>query len=131
MVGTAKYGLTELKNLVLRYRAGEDTLWFSAPSRSIDYVVQVVACDEQKAEEMILAGLCLLEPGDFSSRVMQWDMLCDVYGLENSEGHKWYVKFALSQDDSLPVLEQISFHPLEKDLKVADGRYLKVTFIPS
>ncbi len=42
MGGTPAFGLKKLKEAVRRYIDGEDTLWFSATSRSIDYTVNAI-----------------------------------------------------------------------------------------
>ena len=49
-----------------------------------------------------------------------WESICDEYGLEGYLGYNWYVKFTIEESE----LEQISFHPCEKDMTLANGRTL-------
>ena len=46
--------------------------------------------------------------------------ICDEYGLEGYLGYNWYVKFTIEESE----LDQISFHPCEKDMTLANGRTL-------
>lgn len=124
-----KFDLGEVKKLILSYRRGEsNALWFSARTRSIDSVINVFSCNETAAESIILDGLMTLESADFCRSHLQWESIVDEYGLENYLGFNWYIKFTLDDEEGIKSLEQISFHPLEKEMKLADGRNLKVNF---
>lgn len=125
MEGAGRYSLQELKDLVVEYRSGNgEALWFSARSRSLDCVVRVLSCTEVAAECTILDGLVRLKDSDFCRSRLQWDDVVDEYGLENYCGQNWYIKFMICQDDTKSI-EQISFHPLEKDMILANGKILR------
>ncbi len=120
-----KYSLAVVKNLVDQYKQGNNTaLWFSARSRSLDAVVKVLFCNEVDAETKILDGLLRLKESDFCRSNIQWNTVVDEYGLENYLGYNWYIKFTIERQSSVETLEQISFHPLEKNMRLADGREL-------
>lgn len=122
-----KYSLAVVKQLVDQYKQGNNTaLWFSARSRSLDAVVKVLSCNDVDAETTILDGLLKLKDSDFCRSNMQWNTFVDEYGLENYLGINWYIKFTIEQN-GVETLEQISFHPLEKNMRLADGRQLTAT----
>jgi hypothetical protein len=79
------------------------------------------------AETKILDGLLKLKESDFCRSNMQWNTVVDEYGLENYFGINWYIKFTIEHESGVEILEQISFHPLEKKMRLADGRELTVT----
>ena len=123
-----KFDLEEVKRLITLYWKGNSsTLWFSARSRSIDSVIKVLLCNETEAEKTILDGLMKLKNTDFCRSKMQWDTIVDEYGLEDYHDLNWYIKFSICHDDGQNTLEQISFHPLEKEMRLIDERNLKVT----
>ena len=125
-----KFDLEEVKQLVEAYLRGENGVWFSARSASIDYVVKVLLCDVGEAESVIVKGLLRLQPDDFHKRVLivKWDnVVADEYGLENYLGHNWYIKFLVEDDGGEKVLNEVSFHPTEDEMRLADGRTLSVT----
>lgn len=125
----ARFDLKEVQKLIESYIAGEDTLWFSAKSRSVSYVVDVLFCTDNEAEDVVLRGILQLNPSDFARTVtLKWGGVADEYGLEGYYGHNWYVKFAVDNEDGVRVLNEISFHPIEQALKLTDGKVLPVTY---
>lgn len=126
-----QFDLRDVKKLADEYFEGHKTVWFAAPSRSINYVVKVFHCSGKEAERIVLEGLKLLEKEDFSRSFLQWeDYLVDEYGLENYMGHNWYVKFTINNEGGAKILDEISFHPLEKSMSLSDGRTLDPTYEP-
>ena len=126
-----KYDLSQVKQIVEKFLAGDLTkLWFSARSRSVAQVMTILRCSEKEAEEKIAHAILRLEPADFSDNNFQWGITNDIYGLENYEDHNWYLKFNILNEDGLESVNQISFHPVEDFLLVANGRVLKVTYKP-
>jgi hypothetical protein len=132
MSTTPKFELNIVKQIVQNFLAGnENSIWFSAPPRSTNYVIAIFLCTEEEARTKITQGILSLKESDFSQRVVQWEAdIADVYGLENYLGHNWYVKFLITYDDDEQILEEISFHPLEKKLTLANGKILTVTYTP-
>ena len=79
-----------------------------------------MAVTEDVVEALILRGIKALTDAHFVQRVIQWDdpkCVADVYGI-TFEGCPWYVKFLIDEEG---ILEQISFHPPEKDLMTVGG----------
>lgn len=113
-----KFNLDEVKQLARDWSEGKYCGWFSAPSCSVDYVIHVFACTQAEAETIILNGILRLDHKDFSRRISMWGSVADEYALEGYCRNNWYIKFMV--EDS--VLEQISFHPCEKNMTLADGR---------
>lgn len=97
---------------------GKQCGWFSAPSCSIDYLIHIYECTQVEAETIILRGILKLQNEDFNRRISMWGKVADEYGLEGYLTYNWYVKFMIEDGD----LEQISFHPCEKDMTLANGR---------
>lgn len=129
MAQTAKYPLDDVKALVEEYLAGNRrAAVFSAPPSSVKRVARVFVCDEGEAAKLIMRGILKLDDESFSRAFVQWEMVVDEYGLESFMGHNWYVKLAIVEEDGGRVLDEISFHPLDKPMKVADGRVLGVTW---
>ena len=121
-----KYDLAKVKQIAEQYLAGKrDVVLFSAPSRSLHCVVEVLLCDDEEAPNHIATGILNLEPQAFCERVLQWDTTMDVYGLEDFQNIDWYVKFCLEEIEGELHLEQVSFHPLEKPMRLADGRLIQ------
>jgi hypothetical protein len=120
-----KYTLDDVKKLIVEYRNGNNSsLWFAARTRSLDAVINVFMCNEKDAEKIILDGIFRLQNSDFCRSNLQWGLVMDEYGLESYLGHNWYIKFYISKEDGLEALEEVSFHPLEKDMHLTDGRIL-------
>jgi len=117
-VQTPKFDLDQVKQLAGEWMGGKHCGWFSATSCSVDYVIHVFECTQTEAEVIILDGILKLENADFSRRVSMWDSVADEYAIESYLGYNWYVKFMVEDGD----LEQISFHPCEKDMTLANGR---------
>jgi hypothetical protein len=135
--GTPKFDLAEVKRLAQDYLAGRKAsdgkraIRFTAPSRSTEAVITVLYCTVELANRKIATGLLSLEGKDFSERKLQWSEVFDVYGLEAYEGHNWYVKFCIAvEDGGVEYVEEVSFHPLEQVMVLADGRTLAVTYQP-
>ena len=128
MATDPRYDLDEVKRIVREYIAGDHTLVkFSAPRRSVDVVVTALKCSAHQATQKIATGLLTLSEGDFSERVWQWNDVYDAYGLENYEGHNWYIKYCVVTEEG-KYIEQVSFHPVQRELKLPDGRTLSVTY---
>jgi hypothetical protein len=122
----ARYDLNRVKGLAQGYLNGKlDSINFTAPRRSTEQVVQVLSCSNEVANQTIARGLLLLQEKDFHARVLQWNEVYDVYGLENYEEHNWYVKFCVVAD-GIQYIEEVSFHPLEKEMIFFDGRKMPV-----
>jgi len=80
--------------------------------------------DTDTAEKYILKGLQTLNDLDFSSSFLQWGMVLDIYGKQ-IDGFNWYIKFGIEQDEAdQDRLSEVSFHPIEDDLKLASGKTL-------
>lgn len=61
---------------------------------------------------------------DFCEQKYQWDEVYDVYGLSFG-GECWYVKFLLAEDEQGEFVDQVSFHPIEKDMTLANNKVLR------
>jgi hypothetical protein len=120
-VSKSRYDLGIVKKLVREWMDGEDKGWFSAPSCSVDYVIHVFECTQVEAEETILVGILMLESSNFIRRIYVWGSVADEYGLQSYLGHNWYIKFVVEDGE----LEQISFHPSEKEMRLANGRAIR------
>lgn len=113
----ATYSLDEVFRLI-----GAGKIAFSAPSRSTWQVITAYAGtatpkDEEGARGFICEGLKQLKPENFCGSQMQWgDLVVDKYGLI-FDGRPWFTKFAVTEGE----LEEISFHPPEKELKTLGG----------
>jgi len=101
----------------------------SAKSRSVDAVIWAFRGSSNpksvsEAVKFILDGIKALDDGAFVQSAVQWgDPKCiaDIYGLI-FEGKPWFVKFLIDENG---ILEEISFHPPEKDLKTVSGRKIQ------
>ncbi len=127
-----KYSLDDVKALVQKALDGDHSkVWFSGRSRSIDYVIHVYQCTEGKAEHIVLRGLLKLQPDNFVKSVMMQPapdlFIADEYGLEQYEGHNWYIKLVIEDDQGDRYVTSISFHPVERPLTLANGKELEVT----
>lgn len=122
-----KFDLAEVKLLAQKYLDGDlEKIKFTAPSKSVEAVVTVLMCAPNVATRIIATGLLMVNENDFHRRVWQWESIFDEYGLENFKGHNWYIKYCIVKD-GCDFIEQISFHPLTKEMRLPDGRILKVT----
>ena len=124
MAASPAHPLGEVKRLVNAYlQKGEDTVWFSAKSRSIDAVSEVYPqWTVAEIIRFILAAILTLTEGDFCSSNLQWggsNLVADVYALIY-DGKPWFVKFLVENS----CLEEISFHPPERPLKTASGKII-------
>lgn len=125
----AKYDLLEVKKIADECICGrKGAIYFSARTRSINSVSATLSCTFDEAKEFIIRGFIRLQPNDFSESVLLWGNVVDVYGLQCYLGHNWYVKFAIVEEGYGRIIDQISFHPVEKDLHLLDGRVLKPLF---
>jgi hypothetical protein len=120
----AKYELKEVFRLI-----GESKYWFSAPSRSVNEVIKVYSGSgspksNSEAEKFITDGVLTLTDGNFYQSATQWGMVVDIYGLIY-DGKPWYVKFAIADEEeggvTEPLLQEISFHPPEKEFVTSGG----------
>lgn len=109
--------------------------WFSAPSRSVNKVIEVYASSgkpktAEEAREFIIQGVLTLKDENFYQRGRQWEMVTDIYGLIY-DGHHWYVKLGVQDEETAdgktkePWLQEISFHPPEKPFKTLGGIEIK------
>jgi len=125
-ISKPKFSLTEVKRLAQEYLDGKRTIKFTAPRKSTEAVVAVLLCAANLANRKIATGLLALKEVDFHKRVWQWDDVFDEYGLENYEEYNWYVKFCIVNDEG-EYIEEVSFHPLDKEMILPDGRTLSVS----
>lgn len=98
------------------------------PTRSIHYTARVLKCTGTEAITHIISGLLKLKEVDFARTVMVFGEPKDEYGLEEYLEHNWYIKFSISEEDGEIFLDELSFHPNEQSLKLADGRILPATY---
>lgn len=122
----AKFELDTVQQKVSSWKGGNKNAgWFSMPNCSVDYVIHIFECSQAEAEEIIFDGLLRLEEDDFCRSIVIFDSeLADEYGLENYLGHNWYIKFMIGSDGEL---EELSFHPCERDMKLENGRTLNIS----
>ncbi len=77
-----------------------------------------------EAEAFILKAIRSLTEVHFCESVLQWNdpkCVADVYGF-NYDDRPWYVKFRINREDEDDAfLDEISFHPPEKEMKTVDG----------
>lgn len=101
-------------------------IWFSAPSRSLKPVLKIYQSeasgpkDPEEAKRFILRGIRSLKEENFVRTVIMWgdaNCLGDEYGLI-SDNRGWYAKFRIDEDGEL---DEISFHPPERELKTVGG----------
>jgi hypothetical protein len=122
-----KFDLNVVKSLFQRFMEGEeDCVWFSCLLRSTERVSKIFECTVDEAIILIHKGINQLSNEDFCKRIIMWgDSTCiaDEYGTEFAD-HNWYVKLMI--EDDCP--DQISFHPLEKDMTLSNGKTLVVTY---
>lgn len=125
----AKYNLDDVRSLIADFMNGnDDAIWFSYFSRSIRPVMMLMKCSAENAENIIIKGLLKLENSGFVRSTVVFDEITDEYALENYHDHNWYIKFSVALDDGNPYLNQLSFHPLERPLKLQNSRILPVTY---
>ena len=126
MSQVAKHNLKEVKKLL---RAKEYNI---LPQRSVFKVVEYFRSmsspkTNEQAEQYVVENILKLGPRDFARRTLQWEVIADIYGIEDLDGENWYVKFYIDTDECGKYVVGISFHPLEKDLLLADQRLLKAS----
>jgi hypothetical protein len=117
----ARYPLQEVLRLV-----DEKKGWFSARPRSTLAVTKAYEGStnpksQDEAEAFIWQGIRSLTDAHYCESVLQWgDPKCiaDVYGII-FDGRPWYVKFRINDEEGL--LEEISFHPPEKEMRTVSG----------
>lgn len=91
MAQTPKHDLNSVQALI---RCGlADSIWFSAPSRSLNEVVRVYSSTDTpkslaEAADFICAGLLELTPKHFVERVLQWEVVAD-YRLKRKSEEKY------------------------------------------
>ncbi|MBI3556683.1 MAG: type II toxin-antitoxin system MqsR family toxin [Deltaproteobacteria bacterium] len=122
MATKARYLLKDVFRLI-----ADGSYWFSARPRSSYAVIKAygssgktLSADE--AEAFILKAIGDLTEGHFCESVLQWNdpkCIADVYGLIYDE-RPWYVKFRIDSEEG-ETLEEISFHPPEKEMKTVNG----------
>lgn len=83
--------------------------------------------DFLKAQIYIFDALMELSEADYSASHVQWEAVVDVYGVVRDR-IPWYVKFCIYSDEITGErkLEEISFHRIEKDLRLANRRTIKM-----
>lgn len=121
---TARYSLPSVFAII---DAGDpDRVWFSAPPRSFSAVLNIYKSevsgpkDPDEAKQFILQGIRTLKEANFVRTVVMWNdpsCLGDEYGLVY-EKRGWYAKFRIDEDGDL---DEISFHPPERELKTVGG----------
>ncbi|WP_041577453.1 hypothetical protein [Bdellovibrio bacteriovorus] len=130
----AHYPLIDVKKLVEEELndSSAGKVIFSAKSRSINAVIAVHKnlkghrMTSEKAAQFILYRLLEIQERDFcKTKVGQWDdphFIVDQYGF-SYEGVSYFIKFRI--DSQSGELDEISFHPLEKDMILESGVTLK------
>lgn len=131
----ARYDLAKVKGLASAALSDptKDTVYFSARSKSIDRVIEEFQLkgkpmDPLKAEVYILESILKLEQKDFVGTYSQWaNDYADWYGIFQ-DGIPWYVKFLVDNDPvkQTEFLEQISFHRSDRDMKLENGKTIKL-----
>lgn len=122
MAQKAKYPLEDVFQKIK-----ERQYWFSAPSRSIDPIIEVFESTDRKmgieqAESFALEGIMQLTDKHFYKRVLQWtDCVADVYGLIFCD-KPWFIKFRIDEEED--VLEEISFHPPDEAFVTAGSIHI-------
>ena len=121
---TARYPLQSVFAIIDTGDPGR--VWFSAQPRSINAVLKVYKSevsgpkDAEEARRFILQGIRTLTEVNFVRTVVMWNdpgCLGDEYGLIY-EKRGWYAKFRIDEDGDL---DEISFHPPERELRVTGG----------
>lgn len=134
MTTIAYFDLAEVKALVLAKSAS------LLSGRAIDEVIGVYATTSnakgrKEAEDFIEAGLLGLTDGDFCERnwLSDWGLsgqVMDVYG-KSIDGYSWYIKFYIEYEENEETdgkdgwLYNVSFHPPDRDMKLACGTTIK------
>jgi len=120
-VVVSKYALTTVFNLI-----NSNKVVFIAETRSIDEVIKVFPQKNRtQAEQYILTEILNLTSADYHNRVVHWGEVLDVYG-KRIDGINWYIKFFIEKDENgQDCLSEVSFHPLEEDMVLANGTKLK------
>ncbi len=123
---SSKYSLSDVFRIL---DADDGTKVKIYKSRALDKVVEFhqnhknQTINALEAHAFIVKYLKTLTANDFSKRTL-WKndsrLVMDEYGKE-FENELWYIKFWIADD----CLEQISFHPAERDIKLANGKTLK------
>jgi hypothetical protein len=120
-----KFNISDAKRYAMEYlENGADSVEFSLPKKSTQCVSSVLGISFVEAETVILEGIQRLGVQHFAHTQTIWQgrLDCDVYGLPDYWNHDWYVKFSLDYG----YLTQVSFHPIEMDLRLDSGRVLKL-----
>lgn len=114
-----------------------DLVFFSAPPKSTDAVIEVFRTKQgkkskmntERAQKFILYRMYDLRPEHFArTHAKQWPdpqrpaHIVDEYGMRY-DGVPWFIKFHLDSDGDM--LEAISFHPVKDDLTLANGEVLE------
>lgn|GEM_PF-3206833 len=129
----AHFDLAEIQQMVSDTldKPARGKIIYSAKSKSIDRVISAFKSrgrylNSKKAEAYICYRLLELSATHFyQTEAGQWGdpkFITDQYGMRH-EGIPWFIKF--SKDDETGKLDQISFHPLDRDMKLASGETLK------
>lgn len=113
----------KLVDMVAMIDSGSE-IWYPAESRSLDRVIDILSLDRIEADDYIVEGLRSLEESDYCTSNLSLGFKCDVY-VKVIDEIPWYIKFCLRDEDDNEVLNQISFHPLEKDAEVCGVRIEK------
>lgn len=121
----AKYGLNNVVFPLIR--AGHFAL--ISPKSSTDRVVAVFQhMNLSEASDFIISEILKLNGTDFSTQqyATGWNLVWDIYGKQIS-GINWFIKFFVEPDQTtgLDYLAEVSFHPLERDLKLESGVVLE------
>lgn len=124
MAQTPKYDLEEAKSL-----ASDCDILF--PNKSVNAVIAVFKDiigspkTTVEADDFIRDELAKLELKDFAERtlVFQNTVVADVYG-KIINGQPWYIKFLIRIEDGETWLEELSFHPPDRPLKLQSGNII-------
>lgn len=136
----AKYPLPEVKRYVeaaLKDPKGEK-VWFSAPPKSFLAVVKAFQkrgkfITEIQAQEYIFREILALTADNFKEqRAGQWGdpaLVIDQYGIRK-DGIPWLIKFFIDKDATGNFLQEISFHPSDRDMTLENGQLISKEWDP-
>ncbi|MNL55361.1 hypothetical protein D3C87_1787690 [compost metagenome] len=133
---SARFPLAKVKKLIEEDldNPEKERVIFSAKSRSIDAVIRVHRglkgrrmTTEQAANFIKYRILELTDQNFQKSKIGQWGdstFVVDQYGMIH-EGVPYFIKFNI--DEESDQLNEISFHPMERDMVLASGDVIKAS----
>lgn len=133
----ATYPLSDVRNHVNHAitNQGSTQVAFSLPHNSLDEVVKAFKkkgkpVTQTQARDYVFTSILQLTPKDFFRTLgyrfgaLNQFIVVDEYGMRK-DGIPWYIKYKIDPEDKAlnlqACLDQISFHPLDKDMKLASN----------